>query len=57
MIFKTCVNLIDGIFAYEWKPNTSLVSDKDAPVKRDDDNVDTMRYIVYGIDKMAGTVI
>ena len=57
MIFKTCVNLIDGIFAYEWKPNTSLVSDKDVPVKRDDDNVDTMRYIVYGIDKMAGTVI
>ena len=53
-IFSTCTALIDEIMNYSWHESNSEVSDKDSPIKQDDDLVDPLRYLVYGRDKAGG---
>jgi hypothetical protein len=53
-IFSTCTALIDEIINYSWHESNSEVSDKDSPIKQDDDLVDPLRYLVYGRDKAGG---
>jgi hypothetical protein len=54
LIFNNLDALIDEMYSYEWHQSESEVMDKDAPVKINDDLVDTLRYIVYGRDKDNG---
>ena len=56
-IFSTCVKLIDEMYSYAWHKSTSEISDKDSPIKLDDDLVDPLRYLVYGRDKSLGGFI
>jgi hypothetical protein len=45
------------MYSYEWHKSDSEIMDKDAPVKINDDLVDTLRYVVYGRDKEDGLTI
>lgn len=56
-IFDTCPGLIDEMYSYEWHQSNSQVSSKEAPIKLNDDLIDPLRYIVFGLDKVAGTGI
>lgn len=51
MIFSDCRGLIDEMYSYEWHQSKSQVSAREAPVAKNDDLVDPLRYIVYGLDK------
>ena len=54
-IFSTCTALIDEIIELHiGTGQTAQVSDKDSPIKQDDDLVDPLRYLVYGRDKAGG---
>lgn len=56
-VFSNCVKLIDELYSYEWHESSSTISDKERPVAVNDDLVDPLRYIVYGMDKSLGTTI
>ena len=56
LVFKNCNSLIDEIFSYEWHKSNSEITDKDAPIKINDDLVDPLRYICYGRDKESGSL-
>ncbi len=43
--------MIDEMYSYEWRKTESQVVNKESPVKVNDDLVDCLRYIVYGLDK------
>lgn len=47
-IFKNCVNLIEHLAQYKWKkqPPTAEEDAKEQPLKKDDHDVDTLRYIL-----------
>ncbi|MFA7086699.1 MAG: phage terminase large subunit [Aliarcobacter sp.] len=51
VVFNTCKALIDEMYSYEWRKTESQVVNKESPVKVNDDLVDCLRYIVYGLDK------
>jgi len=51
LIFKTCEGLVDEMYAYTWYDGKSDVTDRDVPIKIDDDLVDCLRYICYGQTK------
>lgn len=57
MIFKDCDILIDQFYSYAWHKSNSEVTDKESPIKVNDDAMDCLRYISYGIDKMNGIII
>lgn len=54
LIFNTLQGLIDEMYAYTWYDSKSEVTDKDAPIKIDDDLVDCARYICHGQNKTNG---
>ena len=57
-IFSTCQAMIDELYSYEWHQSNSEVNNKETPIKLNDDLVDPLRYIVYGLDKSgSGGVI
>lgn len=52
LFFKgACDDLCDEMYAYTWHDGKSQLTDKDSPVKLDDDLVDCLRYVVYGFDR------
>lgn len=56
-VFSDCTKLIDELYSYEWHESKSLVSDAEKPVALNDDLVDPLRYIVYGLDKSLGITV
>ena len=57
IIFNTCENLISEFYSYSWHESNSEVTDKESPIKIDDDVIDCARYISYGVDKMNAFAI
>ena len=57
MIFSNCDTVIEQFYSYTWHESKSEVSDKETPVKLNDDSMDCVRYICYGIDKLNGSII
>lgn len=45
-IFKSCENTIHEIQRYRWEKRREWLSNKEAPIKKDDHLVDAMRYMV-----------
>ncbi len=47
-IFKNCVNLIEHVPQYRWKPQPATATEdpKEEPLKRDDHDVDALGYIL-----------
>jgi len=46
LVSDRCTNLIDQIPAYVWDPKATLRGE-DKPVKKDDDEVDALRYAIF----------
>ena len=57
IIFNDCDALIEQFYSYAWHKTNSEVTDKETPVKLNDDAMDCLRYICYGIDKFNGITI
>lgn len=61
-IFKTCVHLIDEMRTYRWRRSKRADSANmlnptvaaPAPLKRDDDTVDALRYLIYSYNCRRG---
>lgn len=52
IVFNTCEDIITEFSSYSWYESSSEVSDKETPIKIDDDVMDCVRYISYGVDKL-----
>lgn len=52
IVFNTCEDIITEFSSYSWHESSSEVSDKETPIKIDDDVMDCVRYISYGVDKL-----
>lgn len=57
IVFKDCDIIIEQFYSYSWHESKSEVSDKETPVKLNDDAMDCLRYASYGIDKLNGIQI
>lgn len=57
MVFRDCDTLIDQFYSYSWHESNSEVTDKESPIKVNDDAMDCTRYLSYGIDKLNGIAI
>ena len=57
IVFKDQDILIDQFYSYAWHESNSEVTDKESPIKINDDAMDCTRYISYGVDKLNGTQI
>lgn len=57
MVFRDCDILIDQFYSYSWHESNSEVTDKESPIKINDDAMDCLRYASYGIDKLNGISI
>lgn len=55
-VFNTCESIITEFQNYSWHESSSEVSNKESPIKIDDDVIDCVRYISYGVDKMNAFV-
>lgn len=56
MVFNTCDALIEQFYSYAWHESNSEVTDKESPIKINDDAMDCVRYISYGLDKLHGSI-
>lgn len=56
IIFNNCDNVISEFYSYTWHESKSEVTDKESPIKLDDDAMDCVRYISYGIDKSVNGI-